>query len=80
MFLVARGAAVLCGGSMLPFLATLATSSALLFMTLVVRQEQAIAGYCLGHQGPSTQDRRRGHGPFQEKAKYCVLIFCGFPG
>lgn len=59
---------------------TLATSSALPFMTWVMRQEQGMAGYCLGHQGPLTQDRRMSHGSFQEKAKNCILIFCGFLG
>lgn len=59
---------------------TLATSSALPFMTWVMRQEQGMAGYCLGHQGPLTQDRRMSHGSFQEKAKNCILVLRDFLG
>lgn len=77
MFPVARGASVPCGGSMLTFLAGLANSSALHDFG----EARAGHGWVLpGVSRPSTQDRKMGHGPFQEKTKNYILIFCGFPG
>lgn len=55
-------------------LAALGTCSALRFMTLVVRQEEGIAGYCLGHQRPSTQEEESWSLPRESKRLYPYLL------
>lgn len=53
---------------------SLAGSSALPFVTLEVRQEHGMARYCLGHQGPFTEDRVNDYGHLPRPSEILSLI------